>query len=108
MPDDIPLNMVARCCPTPKVFVPTSMDMYLPYKEQQGGTTTKKRNHHFIKDTRRSINDDAATLYSEWRSLHEEGPPHVSSIDREIYDLPNTPLVVFTLYLIKTMRGKVK
>ena len=32
------------------------------------------------KDTRRSINNDAATLYSKWRSLHEEGPPHVNYI----------------------------
>ena len=36
-PDDIPLNMVARCCPTPEVFVPTSMDMYLPYFDQLKG-----------------------------------------------------------------------
>ena len=28
-------------------------------------------------DTRGSINDDAAALYIEWRSLQEEGPPHV-------------------------------
>ena len=41
--------------------------------------TTEKRNHHFIKDTWGGINDDAATLHSEWRSLLEEGPPHVNN-----------------------------
>ena len=30
-------------------------------------------------DTRGSINDDAATLDTEWRSLQEEGPPHVTA-----------------------------
>ena len=31
-----------------------------------------------IQDTRGSINDGAATLRHEWRSLLEEGPPHVT------------------------------
>ena len=40
----------------------------------------QRRNHHLSKDTRRSINDDVATLYLKWRSLQEEGPPHISTI----------------------------
>ena len=41
----------------------------------------QRRNHHLSKDTWRSINDDAATLYLEWGSLQEEGPPHVNIIE---------------------------
>ena len=62
-------------------------------KETLDVTTTKKRNRHFIKDTRGSINDDAATLYSEWRSLQEEGPPHVKAInERLLYGAPKIHL----------------
>ena len=45
---------------------------------------TKTRKRHLIQDTRGSINDGAATLRNEWRSLHEEGPPHVNSDSIEL------------------------
>ena len=38
------------------------------------------RKRQLIQDTRGSINDGAATLRNEWRSLQEEGPLHVNQI----------------------------
>ena len=55
--------------------------------------TTKQRSRQkrqLNQDTRGSINDGAAALQNEWRSLPDEGPPHV--ITKNVYFFNNLAL----------------
>ena len=56
--------------------VSVSVQELQPRINTQRNNQDKESSPH--QDTRGSINDDAAMLYTEWRSFQEEGPPHVN------------------------------